>query len=649
MSEDIRVGVYICHCGINIAGVIDVKSVVEYVKTLPNVIVARDYLFMCSAPGQELIKKDIKEYNLNRVVVAACSPAMHEPTFRGVLEEAGLNPYLFEMANIREHCSWVHSDNKIKATEKAKDIVRRAVAKVRHLEPLDKITSEVAKSVLVVGGGVAGLNAALDLAERGFKVYLVEKSYTLGGYASRIGYLDKNIRGIELVRNLINRISKNPSIQVYTGSEVTDVEGSVGNFTVRIVKHPRFVNEACNLCGECVNVCPVEVPNEYEFNLVKRKAIYIPYKDAYPNRYVIDPESCNRCGECVKVCKVKAINLDEKEEVIGVNVGAIILATGYRHYEPQKGVLGYGDSKNVITLFQLQRILADDGPTNGELIINGSKPRSIAFISCIGSMNTLPDSASYCSRMCCISSLKDVLKIKERYPDIDIYYIYKDLRTYGRFEDLYWNSLDKAVKFLRYNDTPKVKVGKNGLEVELFETTIQEYLAIPVDLVVLVNGMKPPEDIKDIKAVFKVSTGPDGFVKEAHLKLRPVEALTDGIYLAGAVTGPKSIIESMISGSAAASKASGLVSKDYISVEPIIATVNEDICSGCGLCASICPYEAISIKVSDGKRVAEVNKLLCKGCGACAATCPSGAMQQRHYKDIQIIAEVTALAKGVVV
>jgi len=647
-KEEVRIGVYVCHCGINIAAVVDVKAVAEYAKTLPNVVVAKDYVFMCSAPGQEMIKNDIKEHKLNRVIVAACSPAMHEPTFRAVVEEAGLNPFLFEMANIREHCSWVHPEEKEAATEKAKDIVRRAVAKATYLEPLEKITGKVVKSALVIGGGVAGMRAALDLAERGFDVYLIEKSPTLGGNAARIGYLDFKMRGADLAKYLMDKVSKNPKIHVYTNSELKALEGSVGNFIAKIVKNPRFVTDACTACGECVKVCPVEVPNEYEFGLVNRKAIYLPYDYAYPRIYAIDQAACTKCGKCVEVCKPKAINLDEKAEELEINVGAIVLAAGYKYYEPQEGEFGYKKSKRVITLFQLQRLLAEDGPTRGELVVDGVTPKSIAFISCVGSMGTTPTAATYCSRMCCTSALKDILKIKEKYPDIDIYYIYKDLRTYGRDEDLYWKAIENMVKFLRYEETPNVRVEDGGVVIEVNEVTLQEKIAVPVDLLVLVNGMRPPEDIEVIKSVLKVGSGPDGFIKEAHLKLRPVEALTDGIYLAGTITGPKNIIESVTGGSAAAAKAAALISKDVVEVEPIVSSADEELCSGCGMCVSVCPYDAISIEIKDERRLAKVNELLCKGCGACAATCPSGAMQQRHFTDKQILAEITALAKGVI-
>lgn len=647
-KEKIRIGVYVCHCGINIAGVIDVKAVAEYAKTLPNVVVSRDYLFMCSAPGQELIQNDIRKYKLNRVIVAACSPSIHELTFRATVEEVGLNPYLFEMANIREHSSWVHPDEKEKATKKAMDIIRRAVSKAIYLEPLKEITGSVTKRALVIGGGVAGISAAIDLAERGFEVHLIEKRPTIGGNAARIGYIDFNMRGIDIIKYLINKISKYPKIKVYTNCDIKEFGGSVGEFLVKIIKHPRYVTDACTACGECEKVCPIEVPNEYEFGLTNRKAIYLPYDYAYPRIYVIDKESCTRCGKCVEVCKPNAINLDQKEEELEIDVGAVVLAVGYKYYEPPEGELGYKKTNRVITLFQLQRLLADDGPTGGELIIEGAQPKTIAFISCIGSMDTTPNSASYCSRMCCSSSLKDIIKIKEKYPDVDIYYIYKDLRTYGRDEDLYWKSLENMVRLLRFEETPKVEIGGDGISIELFETTLQEAIKLSADLLVLVNGMLPQEGIDELRAKLKVGCGPEGFIKEAHLKLRPVETLADGIFVAGSVTGPRNIIESITTGSAAAAKASALITKDIIKTEPIVASVDEDLCSGCAMCISMCPYDALTIEVKDERRVAKVNELLCKGCGACAATCPSGAMQQKHFTDRQLTAEIAALTRGVI-
>lgn len=647
MSEEPRIGVYVCHCGINIAGTIYVKDVVEYAKTLPNVIEAKDYVFMCSAPGQGLIKEDIEKCKLNRVVVAACSPAMHEPTFRAVLAEAGLNPYLLEMVNIREHSSWVHEE-KDKATEKAKDLVRMAVAKARLLEPLEEIRFEVKPSALILGGGVSGLKAALDLAERGFRVYVVEKRPTLGGNAARLGRLAHiDMKGTDLASTIIRAASSNPNIVIYTNSELTALDGSVGDFTAKVRVKSRFVNTRCNLCGECVKVCPEEVPNEYEFGIAKRKAIYLPFREAYPPLYVIDPESCTRCGKCVEVCPQDAINLDEESKDIEINVGTVILATGHKPYEPPKGEYGYGESGRVITLFQLERLLDETGPTGGKLEVDGITPNTLAFIMCVGSLGTTENAHPYCSRMCCSSALKNALRIKEKYPDSDIYVIYRDIRTYGRGDEkLYELAGEKLVKFIRFEEPPKVKPNSDKVEIQVYDTTLGEWLSIKVDAVVLVVGMSPSEDIDKVREIVKVGCGPEGFVKEAHLKLRPVEAPADGIYLAGTVTGPKNIVESMMAGGAAAAKAAALFARREVEVEPIIAQVNEEICSGCAICVAMCPYDAISLKEKDEGRVAHVDKALCKACGACAAACPSGAMQQAGYKDAQVLAQVRAIHPG---
>lgn len=643
-----RIGVYVCHCGLNIAGVINVKEVVEYAKKLPNVVVSRDYVFMCSAPGQNLIKEDIEKEKLDRVVVAACSPSMHEPTFRAALEDGGLNPYLLEMVNIREHSSWVHSKEKEAATEKAKDLIRMAVMRASLLEPLEKIKTPVENKVLVIGGGISGLRAALDLAERGFFVHLVERSPVLGGKTPRISLVRGGKSGREILAPILEKISSSEKIRLHLNSEVKSVDGSIGSFKVKVLKRPRFVNERCNLCGKCEEVCPIEVENEFEFGLNKRKAIFLPYEGSYPEIYAIDQEVCTKCGECVKVCEPGAINLEEAEEEFNLEVGAIIVAAGHDYYEPPKGEYSYGLSSKVITTLQLERLLSDDGPTGGELIVDGERPESVAFIHCVGSLGTTPSSKEYCSRMCCYASLKNALRIKKKYPKTKVFVLHKDIRTYGLDEDIYWDSLEEFVRFLRFEDPPLVRVKDGKLEIEVFEVNLQERLLIPVDLVVLSVGMVSPRGLDELSSILKISCGPEAFLKEAHLKLRPVESLSDGIFLAGSVTGPKDVIESIISGSAAASKAAGVVSKEEVEVEPIVAEVNEDLCSGCGICVSLCPYGAISIKEKEGKRLAEVDPMKCKGCGSCAASCPSGAMQQKHFKDRQIMAEIVSLREVMV-
>ena len=641
-----RVGVFVCHCGMNIASTVDVKKVVEYAKALPNVADAKEYVFMCSAPGQDLIKEDVKKCNLNRVVVAACSPGMHEATFRASIVEAGLNPYLLEMANIREQCSWVQLD-KQKATEVAKDLVRMAVAKARLLEPLEELRVGVEPTSLVLGGGVAGLRASLDLAERGYKLHLVEKLPTLGGKAARLGKLAHvDIRGADLVGSLTRAAASNSNIRIHVNSELVDLEGSVGTFKAKIRTAPRFVDEKCTLCGECFRVCPIEVPNEYEFGVSKRKAIYLPFKEAYPPIPVIDPEACTRCGECVKVCEPGAVFLDQKGTEVDVAAGAITLATGFEPYEPPEGEYGYKRSEKVLTLFQLERLLDEDGPTGGELKLGGSTPRSLAFIMCVGSLGTTEKAHPYCSRMCCASSLKNMLRIKDRYPETEIYAIYKDIRTYGRGdEELYEKTAERLVKYVRFEESPKVNLHSDKVDIEVYDTTLQEDLLIPVDAVVLAVGMSPSADMDKVRAIVKTGCSPEGFIREAHLKLRPVEAPADGIFLAGSVTSPKNIVESVMAGGASAAKAATLFANKEVRIEPIIAEATEEICSGCAICIAMCPYGAITRKEKGEKMVAKVDKALCKACGTCVAACPSGAMQQSGFKDIQVMAQVAALTE----
>ena len=649
MTDEPKVGVYICHCGLNIAGAVNVGEVTEYAKSLDGVSSSRDYVFMCSSPGQDIIKEDIKEGRVNRVVVAACSPAMHETTFRGVIKDGGLNPYLLEIANIRENCSWVHPGDKEAATRKAKDQVRMAVAKARLLEPLDELVVQVKPRVLVLGGGVAGMEAAIDLADRGLQVDLVEKAPTLGGRAARTGWLaHSKERGIDMVRHMISSVESNPLISVTTDAELQKLDGSVGNFKAQVHVGPKLVSDACVLCDDCSSVCPVEVPNEFEYGLDKRKAIYLPFKEASPQAYTIDLQSCTLCGKCVEACRYGAVDLARKPSTMEMEVGAVILATGYAPYVPPTGEYGYGLSPRVLTLFSLERMLDPHGPTKGELLVGGRVPKSLAFIMCVGSLGTTPNATNYCSRMCCATTLRNVLRIKETHPDIDVYVLYKNITTYGRGDErLYEDAGKKLVKFVRFDDAPEVTADRDKLAIRVFETVIQDEIQIPVDSIVLSVGMVPRPDLADVRSVVKVGCGPDEFLREAHLKLRPVEAPTDGVYLAGTVTGPRSIIESVMSGSAAAAKAASLLAKGYVDIEPIVASVDEEKCSGCAICLAMCPFGALSLtKKGENERVARVDSALCKGCGVCIAACPSGALGEPSYTDLQLKAQVIACLTG---
>jgi len=664
-KENPRIGVYVCHCGTNIAGVVDVDDVTRYVKDLPDVVVAKNYLYMCSAPAQDMVKQDIKEHKLNRVVVASCSPRMHEPTFRKVCEEAGLNQYLFEMANIREQCSWAHSREPEKATQKAKDLIRMSVARARLLETLQIKELSVTIRALVIGAGISGLAAALDLAQRGFEVYLVEKAPSIGGRMAQLGELyPTGEYGLDLLKPVMDIVASHPKIKLYTNSEIEAVEGSIGNFKVEFVVKPRYITQDCDACGECEKVCPIEVSDEFNYGLSKRKAIYLHFTDAVPPIYSIDDKSCDKCGKCIEACKRRAIDLEEKPMRIGVEVGVIIVATGHDLYDPPEGEFGYGTYKNVITLPQLERLLDENGPTNGHLLFNSTTLKSVVLISCVGSRQE-PGTYQpikegqqlnrYCSRVCCTAALKNALAIKKRYPDVRVFYLYRDVRTFGRgHEDYHKKANESQVLFMKYRpeEPPSVSSGPKGLVVNVRDVlTENELLSIPADLVVLNVGMVPRADASDIQTKLKIARSVDGFFQEAHAKLRPLDTPLDGIYLAGTAQGPKDITDSSAMGSAAAAKAAIPLARGKVEVEPIVAVVNEDLCKGCGRCEEVCEYDAIKVEevqpfVKVPTLTAKVTEAQCKGCGSCVVACPIGAIAMKHFTSKQIQAMITAAIGG---
>jgi len=658
-SEEPRIGVYICHCGVNIGSVVNVEEVTEYAQTLPNVVLAKNYLYMCSAPGQEMIAKDILEQKLNRIIVAACTPRLHESTFRRTIEKAGVNPYMLDVANIREHCSWVHASQPEKATKKAKDLVRMAVARARLLEPLEKKTVEATTRAMVVGGGVAGMRAAIDLAERGFEVYLVESSPTLGGRTAQLGKVFPTEDDAEsLLQQMYNRIPSEPSIKVLTNADIESVEGFVGNFVATIAVRPRRVNDSCDACAKCESVCPIEVPNEHDYGLSTRKAIYLPNPSAYPPRYVIDEKNCNLCGKCLSACEKGAIDLTEKGAKVQAKVGTVIVATGFDPYQPPAGEFGNGLSPRVITLPQLARLLDDNGPSKGRLDLAG-EPKNVVFMACVGSRQRTgvhrPHTETqrlneYCSRVCCATLLHNELDLKKKYPQCNVFHLYRDIRTYGRGQErLYEDATNSSIFFLRYNEEDPPVVTQNGdrLLVTVRDTLSGgERFEISADLVVLGVGMIPRASTRDLQAKLKIPSSPDGFIQEVHAKLRPVEVSTDGIFIAGAAQAPRDITESAISGSAAAAKAAITLAKGRVELEPTIAQVDHTKCDGCALCIEPCFFKAISlIQVVEEGRVrnrALVNEALCKGCGACAAICPPRAISVHHFTLPQINAVLEA-------
>ena len=643
-----RIGVYICHCGTNIAGVINVEELRQYVEKLPNIVVAKRYDYFCSVPGQGRIREDIQKLNLNRVIVAACSPRMHEPTFRKVSEEGGINPYLFEMVNIREQNTWVHMKEPGEALRKAKDLIRMAVARAARLEELTPKVVPVQKKVLIIGAGIAGISAALDLADSNYEVYLVERTPTIGG---KMAQLDKTFPTMDCSACILTpkmvEITRRPNIKLLTYSEVKSVDGYVGDFKVTVVKKPRYVIEdRCNGCGKCPDVCPIEVPSEFDEGLSPRKAIYVPFPQAVPQRYTIDRDYCIECFKCVDACgALRAINFDQKPEEVVLNVGTIIVATGYDIYDARDiEEYGYGRYSNVITALEMERILSASGPTLGEIKkpSDHQKPKRIAYIQCVGSRDDRRN--PYCSRVCCMYAIKQARQIKEKSPKTEVYICYTDIRSFGKgYEEFYEIAAKEyGVQFIRgrlaeVREDPKTQ----NLTLRVEETLIGEPVELEADMMVLSVGLVPGAGAGELQKILKIPTSQDNFFAEAHPKLRPVDTVVDGVFICGAAQGPKDIPDVVAQAKAAASSASVLMSQGFFTLEPYFAIVNEDLCTGCGKCVNVCPYTAIKLNEARGK--VEVTDVNCKGCGSCAATCPVGAMQLRHFKDDQIYALVENL------
>ncbi len=614
-----RIGVFVCHCGLNIAGVLDVEALAEYAKSLPNVAYSADVKYACSDSGLKEIADAIREHGLDRIVIAACSPKLHEHTFRNLLEEAGLNPYMLVVANVREQCSWVH--NGVEANLKAKDLIRMSVARARHLKPLSKVKTPVKRSVLVIGGGVAGITASLLLANF-VKVYLVEKSPTIGGHMALLNEVfPTNDCSICILAPKMSEVWKHPNIKIITNAEVRDVKGFVGNFRVKIVRHPRFIDEEkCKGCIEfCSKACPIYVPEEM------RKAIYLPIPQAIPMCAVIDAQNCIGCLQCVSACPEDAINFDQREEEIELDVGAIIVATGYK--------LNFKGSKRIISLMQLERLLSASGPTKGKLLIDGKIPKKIAFVLCAGSRDE--KNKPYCSRVCCLATLKNAFTIKRRYPDAEIWIFYIDMRAYH--EELYKRIQEMGVKFVR--GKPKVEE-RNGRVVLRFEDTLRGCVREEeFDLAVLAT---PMEGNPELAEVLGIAVDENGFLMPSHPKLKPVETNVRGIFLAGTSSSPMDIRESVESAGLASAKALEIVMSDYVESDPFFSFVNEERCIGCRICVQACEFKAVRI---NERRKAEINPSACLGCGVCSASCPNNAIDMNYFTNDGIIAEIDALTE----
>jgi len=645
------VGVYICHCGTNIAGPIDVRGLAEYAGTLPGVTLAREYKYMCSDPGQELIKQDIRDHGLTRIVVAACSPCLHEKTFRGATEEGGLNPYFFQMVNIREQDSWVHVD-KQQATAKGRDLIRAAVRRVQLHRPLEPRKVAINANALVVGGGIAGIHAALTLASAGKHVYLVEREPTIGGHMAKF---DKTFPTLDCAACILTpkmtAVKANPNITLWTLSEVSQVEGYVGNFKVGIRRKPRYILEdLCVGCMECIEACVYKqgkTPDEFNLGLNKRKPIYVPFPQAVPQVVVIDPEACIefKSGKCKKTCveicgERNAIDFQQQEKIEEIEVGTIVLATGFKVFDPTRlPYYGYGTYPNVYSALEVERLVNAAGPTSGEVVLrDGRKPKSVGILHCIGSRDEHTN--RYCSRVCCMYSLKLAHLLKEK-TDAEVYNFYIDIRAPGKaFEEFYNRVAEEGVHFIRGKvaDVYPEPNGTGRLILQAEDTLLSRVRKIPVDMVVLSSGLEAQADAEDVRRLFNITCSGDGWFLERHPKLAPVNTFTDGIFLAGCCQGPKDIPDTVAQAGAAAAEALALIDAQFIELEPNTAYIIEEECSGCKSCVPLCPYTAISFV--EEKKKAEINEVLCKGCGVCVAACPSGSIHQNLFEDAQIFEEV---------
>lgn len=649
-----RVGVYICHCGTNIAGTVDIARLTEYAAMLPNVVVARDYRYMCSDPGQELIKKDIEEHRLNRVVVAACSPLLHEHTFRAATAAGGLNPFYFQMVSVRELDSWVHDDREA-ATRKAMDLVRAAVQRVVFHEPLERRSVPVNPNVLIVGGGIAGIHAALTLANAGKRVYLVERDPTIGGHMAKF---DKTFPTLDCAACILTpkmtAVKVHPNITLWTYSDVQKVEGYVGNYKVTVRRRPRYVDEElCVGCRECIEACVYKEarhPDEFNLGLGKRKPIYMPFPQAVPQVVVIDPETCiefksGRCKKtCVEVCGDRnAIDFKQTEKIEEVDVGTIVLATGFKTFDARRiPYYGYGTYPNVYTALEIERIVNASGPTGGQVILrDGRTPEKVGIIHCVGSRDK--NYNVYCSRVCCMYSIKLAHLIKE-HTGAEVYNFYIDIRTPGKgFEEFYNRGLDEGIRFVRgkvgqVSDWAQTPDEQGKLIIQVEDTLAGLVRRIPVDMIVLSVGLEPQADAEEVRRLFNISCSAEGWFLERHPKLAPVSTFTDGIFLAGACQGPKDIPDSVAQAGAAAAEALALIDAGAIELEPNTAYILEDECSGCKTCIPLCPYNAITFAAETAK--AQITEALCKGCGVCVAACPSGSIRQHLFEDDQVFAEI---------
>ena len=657
-----RIGVFTCWCGENIARTVDVARVAEETGKLPGVRCSVHYKYMCSDPGQAMIRDKIASEKLTGVVVASCSPHMHLKTFRRAAQAAGLNPYLVEMANVREHCSWVHHSRE-QATDKAIEIIRMSVEKVRRNRPLDPIRVPLTKRALVVGGGVAGIQAALDIADAGYEVVLVEREPSIGG---KMAGLSETFPTLDCSQCILTprmvEAGQHPRIKLYTWSEVEGVEGYLGNFTITIRKKARYVDiSKCTGCGDCWNACPwKKIPSEFDFGTGFRRAIYMPFPQAVPARPVIDKNTCQKllkggCGLCEKKCQAKAIHFDDKDELVEEKVGAVVVATGYKLWQIGKdqpaslsgyGEYGYGKYKDVIDSLQFERLVSASGPTGGKLQrpSDGAEPKNVVFISCVGSRDNA-HGMPYCSKICCMYTAKHTMLYKHKVHDGTAHVFYMDIRAGGKgYDEFVRRAIEQDGARYYRGRVSKITEENGKLIVRGADTLAGCAITVEADLVVLASAMRPADGVGELAQKLNVGYDEHGFLLESHPKLRPVETNAAGVFIAGACHAPKDIPESVAQASAAAGKVAVMFANSELSREPEVARIDERTCAGCYTCLSACAYHAIDKAEVRGRHVARVNPGLCMGCGTCVAVCPSKSADLDGFTEQQIYSMVEALA-----
>jgi len=649
-SQEARIGVYICHCGGNISDTVDVAKVKEEIAKLKNVIVAQTYEYVCSDPGQKMIVEDIKQYGLNRIVIASCSPRMHLDTFRRTIQSAGLNPYFLEMANIREQCSWVH-DDKETATSKAIDLIRGAVARVEHHEALTTISMPINKNILIIGGGIAGIMTTIELADKGFKVYLVEKSPSIGGHMAQLG---KTFPTLDCSQCILTPkmvyVSQHPNVEILTMAEISALEGSPGNYRVLVTKRPRYVESTCVACGECTKYCPVKVPSEYEVETTTRKAIYSPFKQAIPRSYVIDKEHClyftkGVCRLCEKFCKAKAVNFQQREETIELDVGAIVACTGFEQLDPKiLEEYNYGAHPDIVTNLQFERIM-----TNGfRRPSDGKTPKKVAFVLCAGSrMINKNKGEEHCCKIGCMVAIKQAMVLQKAVPDAEPWIFYIDIRADGKgYEEFYVRAQDHNVHFVRGRVSEVVPSKDGKLLVRAEDTTLGTTFEGTFDLVVLSMGIIPSKGTEELAKKLGIQTGEDGFLLEKHFKLGPVDSQREGVFVAGCALSPKDIRESTLEAMSASSRVATFVGKGEITLQPETAIIIQEKCNKCEVCIQICPVKALEKRQTENGEIITINPISCVGCGMCVPRCPQQAIKLNHCTEEQLLAQIKAVSFG---